>query len=164
MPTLKDLAELKLEWGYVLAGQPTGKYLALARSVDPGFAERLASYPNVAHLAKAQELESATDFSAANDERKRALDLVTHEAPRRVLEGLVLASRDFKMGKQDAAEYHAYLWGLVEDLQLDDGSFENLRLYAEYAKHVSALDESALPDELAEFSEEMIQSVESLVS
>ena len=158
----RKLEMLKAQWAKVVAYESgaTMGFLNLARSMDPRFSERLRACPNLSHLMRWASLESVVDFEKANVERDHLIDELSKSMTKDDLRELVESSLNFKIGGLSQAAYHAFLLGMMDKYQLDDGSYANLTRFGEYSSVSESLDLEAIGSELDKFGPATIGELE----
>ena len=153
------VTELKLAWEKSLEGGPAKDYFETAKKVVPSFHKCIATYPDLTKLAKSMDLEEQIDFRRANEERRKAIDDLSRELPKRDLEKLVLTSIQFKMGKCTQSEFHSFLWDLIEEYQLDKEEYPNLQSFAAYITCFESIDRSDLVEKLTCLHEDLLKEL-----
>ena len=135
------------------------RYWEYLSGIISGRGNEYAPAENMAKLIRTIEIEKSIDFDKANTERDILINELTETLPKGVLEGLVLNSLNFKLGKISAAEFHGYLLKTAKENNLDIDRYIELKGFREYVSEYESLDLAGLYRELSECEDNIRQQL-----
>ncbi|MDD5496723.1 MAG: hypothetical protein PHP46_06460, partial [Candidatus Omnitrophica bacterium] len=124
------------------------EYLAYLVSKGKEKAIDIKRYENIYLLQKSLKEEDGIDFKRATIERDSLVDMLQKKLSRNALEELVLKTLEFKTGKLSQHDFYNYILGKAKLVNVDLGSFSELRKYIAYIAIHAAVDKTKIFEEV----------------
>gem|GEM_PF-6712184 len=102
------------------------------------------NYKNMLSLIAILRDEKAINFTEADRERNKLIDIISRNISKANLEELIGKSARFKMGGITSEEFYSYLFKKARFSGVDFGTFPNLVKYSEYVNRYEAVDKAAI--------------------
>jgi hypothetical protein len=156
---LKELDEKRS--GFKEEKVPLAEYVVYLGETAKSKKMNTGAYPNYSHLLASMEMEKGIDFTAVENERASAIDLLSKKLSQDELNELLNKSVDFKGGRITQGQYHNYLKEDMAKAKVDIKAYPNLEKYEQYVSRYEKIDSTALFREIKELQFALEQTLAS---